>query len=116
MTAPVQNKVITTADIVHKPLQDIIEILNCGTTGLSTSNIAVREAKYRINIVKEEVKNDIIKQFLSGFKSPLTFILLIVAGVSYGTGETLNALIISVMIILSVGMNFFQEYKAGNAA
>jgi Mg2+-importing ATPase len=55
-------------------------------------------------------------QLLHFFLNPLVIILLLASVVSAVVGETLNALIIITMILLSVALNFVQSYRSQRAA
>ena len=55
-------------------------------------------------------------QFLSRFLNPLVIILLVASVVSAFTGEFTNFIIISVIVLLSVTLDFVQEYRANAAA
>jgi P-type Mg2+ transporter len=50
------------------------------------------------------------------FANRLVIILLIASAVSGALGETVNASIIALIIVLSVGLNFVQTYRAHRAA
>ena len=53
---------------------------------------------------------------MARFKNPLVLVLLIAGLVSALTGEVANFAIISGMVLLSVTLDFFQEYRANAAA
>ena len=55
-------------------------------------------------------------EFLSHFKSPLTIILIIAAIISGVVGQLVNAAIIFAIVLVSVILDFTQEYRAGKAA
>lgn len=57
-----------------------------------------------------------LRQFVSRFKNPLILILLMASFVSAMTGEMANFTIISCIVLMSVTLDFFQEYKANAAA
>ena len=68
------------------------------------------------NVISEKREVHILLEFLSTFKNPLVIILASIAVVSLFIGETANATIVLLMIVLSVSLNFFQEYKANRTA
>jgi Mg2+-importing ATPase len=57
-----------------------------------------------------------ITQFLLLFAEPLIAILLVASAVSAMVGETVNAVIILVMVLLGVILNFIQTSRSQNAA
>jgi Mg2+-importing ATPase len=57
-----------------------------------------------------------IRQLVQFFANPLVIILLVASVVSAALGETLNATIIVIMVLLSVALNFFQAARSQRAA
>lgn len=52
---------------------------------------------------------------LSQFQNILIFILLLAVALSALVGETVDALVIGVILVFSIGLGFIQEYRAGRA-
>lgn len=84
--------------------------------GLTQIEAEIRINTFGKNIIHEEKNIHILLQFISAFKNPIILILLVVAGISFMLGETINALIVTCMIFLSTSLNFVQEYKADQSA
>lgn len=84
--------------------------------GLHDDEARQRLKLYGPNVLSEEKKLFVALEFLMHFKDPLILILLFAAGVSFALGEAVNAILIVVMVLLSIVLNFFQEYRAGRAA
>jgi P-type Mg2+ transporter len=55
------------------------------------------------------------RQLLLLFANPLAIILLIASAVSAALGESINAAIIALMVLLSVALNFIQTYRSQRA-
>jgi len=55
-------------------------------------------------------------QYLAHFKNPLVLILLLASALSALLGELTNFFIIAVIVLASVTLDFFQEYRAHHAA
>ncbi|HUW76954.1 MAG TPA: magnesium-translocating P-type ATPase, partial [Gallionella sp.] len=55
-------------------------------------------------------------QYFSHFKNPLVMILLAASAVSALTGEITGFVIIWAIVLMSVTLDFYQEYRAGRAA
>lgn len=91
-------------------------VLQSRDVGLRNSEIPQRLKAYGPNVLSEEKKLFVVLEFLMNFKDPLILILLFAAGVSFALGEAVNATLIVVMVLLSIVLNFFQEYRAGRAA
>jgi Mg2+-importing ATPase len=57
-----------------------------------------------------------VLQFLAHFRNPLVLVLLAASGLSALTGDATGAFIIGLIVLLSVTLDFVQEYRAGRAA
>jgi len=84
--------------------------------GLSSSEAKSRLARFGANVFSERSEKSLLLQYLSRFKNPLVLILLVASVVSAFTGEITNFLIISLIVLLSVTLDFVQEYRANAAA
>jgi Mg2+-importing ATPase len=85
-------------------------------TGLSVGEAKARLAKFGPNLFRERQVKSLLMQFLIRFKNPLVLILLAASVVSALTGAVTNFLIISCIVLLSVTLDFVQEYRANAAA
>ncbi len=84
--------------------------------GLSSSSLSEIAKKNGLNVLTTHQNTQWWKELLMHFKSPLIIILLIASAISYAVAETLNASIIILMVLIGVGIDFFQERDARNAA
>ncbi len=84
--------------------------------GLSSSEASERLTGFGPNLFRERPQKSLLRQYLSRFRNPLVVILLVASAVSAFTGEVANFLIISVIVLLSVTLDFVQEYRANSAA
>ena len=87
-----------------------------GATGLSGSEAKARLARFGPNLFRERQERSLLLQYLTRFKNPLVIILLVASAVSAFSGEVTNFLIISFIVLLSVTLDFVQEYRANAAA
>jgi len=85
-------------------------------TGLTDSEAAILLKTVGFNTFNTYRHNSLGWQFIAKFKNPLVIILIVASFVSALTGEILNFAIISTMVLLSVTLDFFQEFKANAAA
>ena len=85
-------------------------------TGLSGAEATTRLLRYGPNVFRDHTERSLLVQFILRFKNPLVIILLLASAISAFTGEVANFLIISLIVILSVSLDFMQEYRAGKAA
>ena len=72
--------------------------------------------QYGINRFRETQQPPSWRRFLAHFKNPLVLILLAASMVSALSGELTNFIIISAIVLLSVTLDFVQEYRANAAA
>ncbi len=108
----------------QKKLQDyasgetggVLKELRSGKSGLSHAEASRRIMEFGKNILVEEAKHFWLMDFFNEFRNPLIITLIIAATISAFFKETVNAVIIFVMVIVSTLLNFFQEYKANKAA
>ena len=87
-----------------------------GGKGLSGVEAKARLARFGPNRFRERQEKSLLFQYLARFKNPLVIILLVASAVSAFTGEVTNFLIISFIVLLSVTLDFVQEYRANAAA
>ncbi len=96
--------------------EDLLKSLKLSTKGLSENQVISSRDKYGTNDIKSTTKHPLLIEFLSKFTSPLVVILIIISAVSMIIGEVIDGSIVAAMVFLSASLNFYQEYKAGNAA
>src|SRR5690349_17618055 len=84
--------------------------------GLSGAEAKERLARYGPNQFRDRQERSLLLQYLTRFKNPLVLILLVASAVSAFTGEITNFLIITSIVLLSVTLDFVQEYRANAAA
>ena len=94
---------------------ELLAALDVTVNGLTSEQVQARLERYGHNDISSARKRPVILQFLEHFKNLLVIILLFAAAISLVVGEITNAAIIAVIVIASVTLDFFQEYKAGNA-
>lgn len=84
--------------------------------GLSVTEAKARLTRFGPNLFRERREKSLLLQYLGRFKNPLVIILLIASAVSAFTGEVTNFLIISFIVLLSITLDFVQEYRANASA
>ena len=84
--------------------------------GLSSVEAAVRLQQYGANQLKPARQRAAALQFLAHFLNPLVIVLLAASGLSALTGDRTGAFIIGLIVLMSVSLDFVQEYRAGQAA
>src|SRR5262249_17391762 len=84
--------------------------------GLSSGEAARRLASFGGNVVAAGRRRSIPVQILLRFRNPLVLLLLGAAAVAGATGDVRSFVVISLMVVLSVALDFVQEHRAGQAA
>jgi len=92
----------------------LLSSLNSSIDGISDDEALLRQEKYGANQVVQIEKNSL---FVLLFKSinPLNILLLTLALVSFFIGDFKAAIVITVMVLLSIILTSFQEYRSGRA-
>ncbi len=94
----------------------LFERLESGSKGLTIAEAKIRLTRYGPNLLHPTKKRVILLQFLAKFLNPLVLILLAASIVLAFTGDITSFIIISVIVIISVTLDFVQEHRAGQAA
>lgn len=90
--------------------------LETSQAGLSQQEAQARVARFGPNTLRHRNVQPLLLQYLSYFKNPLIMILLAASAVSALAGEITGFIIIWLIVLMSVTLDFVQEYRAGNAA
>jgi len=108
--------ILQMSEISTLPIEDLFNNLETSEFGL-TDNLALEKLKrFGPNSFDTTVKKSPFLQYLQAFLSPLPIMLIILAGISFITGEGNGAIVIALMVLLSTSLAFFQEYRSNNAA
>lgn len=99
-------------DYAGMAAEAIFDKLNTSPKGLRAEEAEKRLEQYGFNESARKKKSIILFQILSKFASPLVVVLLIIAGFSLFFGETISAVLVMLMAIMSVALSFSQEYRA----
>jgi Mg2+-importing ATPase len=84
--------------------------------GLTSADAARRLAEYGPNEPVRVRRLSALRQLVRLFATPLVAILLVAAIVSAALGERTDAAIIVTIVVLGVGLNFWQTFRSGVAA
>lgn len=84
-------------------------------SGLTTQEAQNLLQQYGENTLQTKAKRSVFKELYEEIKNPMTLILLFASGVSFALDEKIDALIIFAIIILNIGLSFFQKFKADKA-
>jgi P-type Mg2+ transporter len=90
--------------------------LKSSPLGLTAEAARQRLADIGPNQIARERPLTIPQELLARLKNPLNFLLLGLAAVSLATGDSRAATVISLMVVLSVSLAFYQEHRSNRAA
>lgn len=96
-------------------VQAAIARLATGLLGLASREAAERLQVYGPNELQSLSRESAWRTFAAQFKNVLIVILLGATVVSGLLGHTLEAVVITVIVLFAVLLGFFQEYRAGRA-
>jgi Mg2+-importing ATPase len=97
------------------PADQVLELLGSGTAGLDSGEAARRLADIGPNAVRTHQASgwSVLGRQLG---SPILILLLITAGLSLSLGDATNSVVIGVILLVSVGLGFANEFRAERAA
>ena len=84
-------------------------------TGLTTSEAELLIKKYGHNKIEVKKENTVLKILISQFTSLIIIILLICAFIFLFMGDTLEFVLVLIIIVVNGLIGFAQEYKADRA-
>lgn len=110
------SELISTEEILSLSQDKLLSRLDTSINGLTSEEVERRLESYGFNDVAKQKKRSVFIEFLSHFKSPVTLILIVAAIISFVLGEPADAIIILAIVLISVILDFTQEFRAGRAA
>ncbi|MCX5776991.1 MAG: magnesium-translocating P-type ATPase [Candidatus Firestonebacteria bacterium] len=90
--------------------------LKSSEKGLTGKKARARLEEYGYNEPSKKKKRAIILNILSKFINPLVIVLLFIGVFSFFFSERISAYIVFIMILISVGLTYIQEYRSSKAA
>jgi Mg2+-importing ATPase len=94
---------------------DVLDRLGVGPGGLTAQQVTDRAARFGRNVVASR-RARVLPVLARQVRSPLLALLVAAAVASYFVGEHADAIIIGVIVLLSVGLGFGNEFRAERAA
>lgn len=94
---------------------EVFKVINSSEVGLTTSEAKNRLNKNGLNILSKEKPYNSWLVFISQFKNPLIYILILAAIFSGFAGETTDSQVIIGAILINVIIGYIQEDKANRA-
>ena len=99
-----------------QPLAAAFEEFASSAGGLTEAEAAARLARFGPNRFRDRPAQPLLLQFLKRFKNPLVIVLLVASAIAATTGEAASFVIISLVILVSVTLDFVQEHRANRSA
>jgi Mg2+-importing ATPase len=116
--AAVADRAATTLDVMHAaalPADAVLGLLGSSHGGLNDAEVVARRATFGPNAVRSDEAR-LLPVLIRQIRSPLLVLLGVAAIASYFVGERTSAVIIGLILVVSVGLGFVNEYRAVRAA
>ena len=95
-----------------KSIDEVLNELATKKEGLTQKEADIRLKKYGFNEIKETKKISPLIIFLRQFQNIVIYILIFALIISIFLGETVDAIVIGIIVIANAILGFVQEYKA----
>ena len=112
---PAPPDTLTAARVAAAPVDEVIGWVDSSAQGLSSAEVSARRARYGPNAVRTHHVNA-FAVLGRQLRSAVLILLAGTAAVSYFLGDSLQAIIIGVILAASIGLGFINEYRAERAA
>src|SRR6476619_1881808 len=96
----------------HLSADAVLDRLESAPQGLSEQEAAARLQRHGPNRLPQPRSKTLAGVFVTQFKSPFVYLLLIAAGISLGLGHTTDATFIGAVLLLNAGIGTYQEWRA----
>src|ERR1039458_3392385 len=103
-------------DAARKGGEELLLQLRTATSGLTQAEADLRARTVGPNEVAQERPQGWPIRLLKIILNPLVILLTVLSGVSFATGDARAGTVMAMMVVLSVGLRFWQEARAGAAA
>ncbi|MBD3812577.1 MAG: magnesium-translocating P-type ATPase [Betaproteobacteria bacterium] len=89
--------------------------LGSSPEGLGEAEAGARRRTYGANLLRPRAERAWILQFLAHFRNPLVLVLLAASAIAGMLGDTKSFVVITLIVLMSVVLDFFQEFRANRA-
>jgi Mg2+-importing ATPase len=103
-------------DEATSDIPDLLLSLRTSPDGLHKVEAAVRRGNFGLNEVAHERAPRWYVQLIHSFHNPFIYLLIALAVVSFLSGDIKATAIVAVMVSISVGLRFIQEFRSSQAA
>ena len=95
---------------------DVIKKIKSDINGLTSSEVKKRQERDGLNVLPKEEKDGPIKIFLSEFKDPIIWLLLVAIIFSFIVNEYMDGFAILFIVLIDAILGTVQEWKASKSA
>lgn len=113
--APALPDRLTAVRVAAAPVDEVLGLLDASAQGLSSAEVSARRGRYGPNAVRSHHANA-LAVLGRQLRSAVLILLGGTAVVSYFLGDSIQAIIIGVILAASIGLGFINEYRAERAA
>lgn len=106
---------LTANEVAAAPIDEVLHRLDSTAVGLSSAEASARLLRYGPNVVRTH-RVKALAILARQLRNAVLILLAVTAAVSFFLGDSMQALIIGVILLASTGLSFFNEYRAENAA
>lgn len=106
----------TVAEAAGQTPAELLVSLNTSRQGLGRVESLIRRDRYGPNEIASERPPPWHVQLLHAFHTPFTYLLLVLAVISFLTDDLKATTVIGLMVGISGVLRFWQEYRSGRAA
>jgi Mg2+-importing ATPase len=114
-TAPPDTHALTAEQVATADVDDILRSLNSSAAGLSCTEASARLVRYGPNAVRIHHVNA-LAVLGRQLRNAVLILLAGTAVISFFLGDSMQAIIIGVILAASIGLGFVNEYRAEQAA
>src|SRR5574340_372847 len=100
----------------QQSLAELLAALNTRPEGLDAAEAAARLARSGPNLLRARAERAWLPAFFAHFRNPLVLVLLAASAIAGFLGDMRSFVVIGSIVLMSVTLDFMQEYRAGRAA
>lgn len=99
----------------QQPIAALETALGSSAAGLAHGEAQRRRLDAGSNTIRPRGERALFVQFIAHFRNPLVLVLLAASAIAGALGDMKSFLVITGIVVMSVTLDFFQEYRAGRA-
>ena len=104
------------AELTRVEKGDVFVRMKTSPVGLSEAEAESRLADAGPNLIAEDKHRGWFWHLLTAIRNPLVILLIVLAAISFGTGDAHAGTVMALMVVLGMLLRFVQEARANTAA